>query len=167
MLRAATEDDVEAIRRWRNHPEVRRHFIHTAVIEPEQHRLWWKRVQADPSARVLVHEHAGTPAGVVTITGHDPVARTAEWGFFLDVDGLRDRGTLFGAWVELERAAIRYAFGELGLSVLGGRTLSSNAAVLELHRRHGFVPVPERCYTVEIDGRPAEVVWMERRAASA
>ena len=34
-------------------------------------------------------------------------ARSAEWGFFLDVAGLRGRGALFGVWVDLERAAIR------------------------------------------------------------
>ncbi len=164
MLRPATDQDVEAIRRWRNHPEVRRHFIHTAEITPEQHRDWWKRVSADPGSVVLVYEFDGSPAGAVIFQDHDRVARTAEWGFFLDVDGLRARGDLFAGWVGLERAAIRYAFDHLGLAVLGGRTLASNVAVLELHRRCGFRDIPQRRYTTEIDGVAREVVWTELRS---
>lgn len=164
MLRPATDRDVEAIRQWRNHPEVRRHFIHTTEITPEQHRAWWKQVGADPGSVVLMYEFDGAPAGVVIFRDHDPVARTAEWGFFLDVDGLRARGSLLAVWVGLERAAIRYGFDVLGLTVLGGRTLASNVAVLELHRRCGFREVPERRYTTEIDGVACGVVWTELRS---
>lgn len=164
MLRPATDRDVEAIRQWRNHPEVRRHFVHTAEITPEQHLAWWNQVSADPASVVLVYEFDGVPAGAVIFRDHDRVARTAEWGFFLDVDGLAARGGLLPAWIGLERAAIRYGFDELGLTVLGGRTLASNAAVLELHRRCGFREVPQRRYTTEIDGVPREVVWTELRS---
>lgn len=164
MLRAASGADVEAIRRWRNHPDVRRHFIHTKEITPEEHRAWWTAVSADPASTVLVYEVDGVPAGAVIFRDHDPVARTAEWGFFLDVDGLRDRGALLTAWIELERAAIRYGFDILGLAVLGGRTLASNTAVLELHRRCGFREVPQRRYTTEIDGHAREVIWTELRS---
>jgi RimJ/RimL family protein N-acetyltransferase len=164
VLRPAVDADLETIRRWRNHPGVRRHFIHTREIDPAQHRSWWRGVCADPGRRVLMYEEGGTACGVVTFADHDPVARRAEWGFFLDVDGLAVSGRLFAAWVGLERAAIRYGFGDLGLAVLGGRTLASNTAVLELHRRCGFVEVPERRYRVEIDGRPCDVIWTERRS---
>ncbi|MCA2217898.1 GNAT family N-acetyltransferase [Jidongwangia harbinensis] len=167
MLRPATEHDVETIRTWRNHPEVRRNFLYRAEITAAHHRQWWDRVSADPAERVLMYEHAGSACGVVTINDHDPVERRAEWGFFLDVDGLRSRGTLSAAWIGLERAAVRYAFDELRLSVLGGRTLADNRAVLELHRRTGFVTVPERCYTAMVDGRECRVVWMERLAERA
>lgn len=166
MLRPATEHDVETIRRWRNHPEVRRNFIYQEEIGPDHHRAWWERVSADPAARVLVYEHAGTPCGVVTVTDYDPGRSSAEWGFFLDVDGLRAAGNLYAAWIGLEQAAVGYAFGELGVTVLGGRTLAGNRAVLELHRRAGFTVVPERGYTVVIGGEPCEVLWMERRAGA-
>jgi RimJ/RimL family protein N-acetyltransferase len=164
VLRKACDGDVEAIRRWRNHPEVRRHFIHTAEITPEQHRTWWSKVSADPGTTVLVYEIDCGPAGVVIFQDHDHVARTAEWGFFLDVDGLRARDRLLPVWIRLERAAIRYGFEELGLTVLGGRTLASNVAVLELHRRCGFREVPQRRYTTEIDGVDREVLWIELRS---
>jgi len=161
VLRTADQDDVDSIRRWRNHPEVRRQFIHRGEISERHHQAWWRRVADDPAAQVLIFEDAGGRCGVVTISHHDRTQGTAEWGFYLDVVGLRARGALFGAWIALEREAIRYAFDDLGLAVLGGRTLATNAAVLELHRRSGFTVVPEKGYTAEIGGQECAVVWME------
>src|SRR5262245_12584327 len=162
-LREATDADVESIRAWRNHPRTRRTAIYTAVITAEHHRNWWSAVQADPARLVLIFERAGTPCGVVTINDYDPVARTAEWGFFLDVEGLTQRGELLPAWMELEREAVEYGFDRLHLVALGGRTLATNKQVLALHRRFGFVEVPQRGYATEIDGREQQVIWTELR----
>lgn len=164
MLRAATEADLEMIRQWRNHPVVRGASIMTAEITADGHRQWFSRMRVATNAHVLVYEHRGEPAGVVIVKDHDPVTGTAEWGFFLDVDRLRPAGTLTSAWIGLERAAVAYAFDQLGVRTLGGRTLAWNASVLELHRRTGFVEIPERRYTVEIDGAPQEVRWTEMSA---
>jgi RimJ/RimL family protein N-acetyltransferase len=165
VLRDATDADVDMIRRWRNHPKVRGTSIFTDEITPERHARWWAAVSADPARRVLVFEYQGAPAGVVTVNDHDPVAGTAEWGFFLDVDGLTERGALLPAWMELERAAVRYGFDQLGLRALGGRTLAWNTQVLALHRRFGFEEVPDRSYVTSIEGVDQRVVWTELTAA--
>ncbi len=156
-LRPAVDADVETIRRWRNHPKVRGASIVTAEITDAVHRDWWQRVSRDPSSRVLIFEHAGAPAGVVIFK--DMADGAAEWGFFLDVE----RRSHVAAWIALERAAVAYAFDVLGLTTLGGRTLAWNRAVLELHRRTGFVEVPARSHTTNIEGVPQRVVWMELR----
>jgi UDP-4-amino-4,6-dideoxy-N-acetyl-beta-L-altrosamine N-acetyltransferase len=164
VLRPATDEDLDAIRAWRNHPTVRRLSIVTDEITPEGHREWWRRTSADPGAWVLIFEYGGRAAGAVIFKDHDPVDGSAEWGFFLDSEGLKRTGDLFAAWVALEREAIDHGFRVLGLSRMGGRPLASNSSVLKLHRRSGFREVPERRYVVEIDGRPQEVVWTELRA---
>jgi UDP-4-amino-4,6-dideoxy-N-acetyl-beta-L-altrosamine N-acetyltransferase len=161
MLRPATDDDVERIRAWRNHPMVRRASIFTEEITPEAHRSWWRRVSDDPGSWVLIFEYEGTPAGVVIFKDHEPEANRAEWGFFLDNAGLTAAGRLFPAWIALERAAVDYAFGLLNLRTIGGRTLAWNAGVLELHRRTGFREVPERSYVQRIDDVQQEVRWTE------
>jgi UDP-4-amino-4,6-dideoxy-N-acetyl-beta-L-altrosamine N-acetyltransferase len=163
MLRDATDADLETIRRWRNHPKVRGSFIWTDHVTPEIHADWWARVQSDPARRVLIFDHRDVPSGVVLVMEHDPVARSAEWGFFLDVDGLTERDELIPAWVALERAAIDYGFDDLHLTSMGGRTLARNAPVLALHRRFGFRVVPERSYRTTIDGQEEDVVWTELR----
>jgi RimJ/RimL family protein N-acetyltransferase len=164
VLRDATDADIATIRQWRNHPKVRGASIQTHYITPEGHAQWWAKVSADPGRRVLVFEYAGMPCGVVTINDHDPVAGTAEWGFFLDVEGLEERGQLLPAWLELEKAAVAYGFEEMKLSAMGGRTLAWNKQVIALHRRFGFVEVPQRRYVTEVDGQDQEVVWTELTA---
>jgi UDP-4-amino-4,6-dideoxy-N-acetyl-beta-L-altrosamine N-acetyltransferase len=160
VLRAALDDDSDRILAWRNHPEVRRTSFTTHVIAPEEHRAWWRAVHDDPARRVLVYEHDGVPAGVVTFADIDPASRTACWGYYLDLDGLRAGGRLLPAWLGLERDVVAYAFGELGLDRLGGETLAWNTQVLDLHRRFGFRET--RRYARVVDGTPHDVVWTER-----
>lgn len=164
MLREANEADVEAIRQWRNHPKVRGASIWIDFITPEGHARWWARVQADPARRVLIFEYRDIPCGVVTFNAHDKEAGTAEWGFFLDVAGLDSRGELLPAWIQLEKAAVNYAFDEMKLKAVGGRTLECNKQVIALHRRFGFAEVPERRYKTTIRGEERVVIWTELTA---
>jgi UDP-4-amino-4,6-dideoxy-N-acetyl-beta-L-altrosamine N-acetyltransferase len=162
VMREADESDVEIIRGWRNHPKTRGASIYTAFITPEGHAQWWAKVQSDPSRRVLIFRYRGHDCGVVTFNDHDEVAGTAEWGFFLDVDGLEARGELLAARMELEKASVAYAFDDMKLTSVGGRTLAWNKQVIALHRRFGFVEVPARQYTTEIDGVDQLVIWTEK-----
>ncbi|WP_329053148.1 UDP-4-amino-4,6-dideoxy-N-acetyl-beta-L-altrosamine N-acetyltransferase [Amycolatopsis sp. NBC_01488] len=161
VLREADEDDLDRIRRWRNHPSVRQVSFTTHEIGADEHRAWFAAVRADPTRRVLVYHHEGTPAGVVLFSDIDRAAGSAEWGFYLDNEGLGR--SLLAAWLRLEQAAVDYSFDELGLRVVGGATLADNRQVLLLHKRFGFAET--RRYVREIDGVPREVVWTELRAA--
>lgn len=158
MLRPATSDDVETIRRWRNHPKVRRASFTTHEILPEEHRAWWVAVSADPTRTVLVYERSGVPAGVVLFTGVG--SDVVEWSKYVDVDGLGSCRA--AAWEELEHEAIAYAFDVLGAERIGAATLAANTPVLRLHERTGFVEI--RRYITEVDGEPREVVWNELSA---
>ena len=164
MLRPATDAEIEQIRQWRNHQKVRDSSIWIDYITPEGHAAWWARVQDDPQRDVLIFSYRGIDCGVVTINDHDREARTTEWGFFLDVDGLEARGQLLPAWIELEKEAVRHGFEVMGLWSMGGRTLAWNEPVLALHRRFGFVEIPERCYVTNIAGVDQQVIWTELTA---
>jgi hypothetical protein len=120
----------------------------THEIQPEEHARWWeKRWQ-----NVLIYEDdRGEPAGVVIFDGNT-------WSFYLDTVGLGDR--LLAAWMRLEKEAVEYAFGPLGLETLGGETLADNKQVLALHRRFGFKET--RRYERLVDGEMKTVVWTER-----
>lgn len=148
MLRPARYSDRDLILPWRNHPSVRAVSLTTHEIKPEEHARWWdKRWQS-----VLIYEDdEGTPAGVVIFDGNT-------WSFYLDVVGLGDR--LLPAWLRLEKEAVEYAFGTLGLATLGGETLAENKQVLALHRRFGFRET--RRYERLVDGELKTVVWTER-----
>ncbi|AGZ38849.1 GNAT family N-acetyltransferase [Actinoplanes friuliensis] len=151
MLRPAADADRDTVLAWRNHPDVRAVSLTTHVIAPEEHAKWWDVVLEDPDRHVLIHDDSGV---VIFDCREDPPS----WSFYLDVEGL-GAGLLAG-WMRLEKEAVAYAFGELGLTRLGGETLATNKQVLALHRRFGFTEV--RRYERLIDGTPQVVVWTER-----
>jgi UDP-4-amino-4,6-dideoxy-N-acetyl-beta-L-altrosamine N-acetyltransferase len=165
VLRPATDADRDAVLRWRNHPQVRAASLTRHEIGTEEHAAWWKAALVDPARKVLVYERREVPAGVVTFFDIDPDARSAGWGYYLDVDGLEAGGQLLMAWIEIQRQAVRYAFDELELDLLEGEVLASNEAVRRLNRQQGFAEVGT--YQRDIDGEPSDVVRIQLRAEKA
>lgn len=164
MLRAATEGDRDAVRRWRNHPNVRQACFTTHEISEREHDAWWPRaLSPDSGPLLLIHEYNGVPCGVVTFTDHDSEAASATWAFYLDVDGLNERGELYDAWRALEQEALDHAFGPLRLQVLNAEVFAWNKGVLRLHRRCGFTDTGR--YTRDVDGTPQDVIRIALRRA--
>ncbi|TDW97934.1 GNAT family N-acetyltransferase [Kribbella sp. VKM Ac-2566] len=159
MLRAATEDDVDTIRRLRNQQANRDVSITSHEITADEHAAWWAKTSADPSRRVLIYERAGRLAGVVNF--FDLEGTSGAWGFFLDADGLAERGETLPAWIEIMREATAYAFDELGLELLTGEVLEHNTVVRQMNRRFRFTEgTPETRYA---GGREITVIPISLR----
>lgn len=156
MLRPATDDDSDRMRRWRNHPQVREVSLTQHEISAAEHDAWWRRTRVDPTRRVFVYERHGEPSGVVTFFDIDSEAESAWWGYYLDNDGLSARGELLPAWIEIQRQAKRFAFDDLGLRMLEGEVLEANEAVRRFNRRNGFEEIGRDVRTV--DGREVAVL---------
>jgi Acetyltransferase (GNAT) domain len=147
VLRPALPSERDLVLTWRNHPAVRAVSMTTHEIRPEEHAAWWDKNWQN----VLIYEDDGVPAGVVIFHGET-------WAFYLDTEGLGKR--LLPAWMRLEKEAIEYAFGTLGLPRLSGETLEENKQVLALHRRFGFREV--RRYERLVDDTSKTVIVTER-----
>ncbi|WP_025618385.1 GNAT family N-acetyltransferase [Salinispora cortesiana] len=158
-LRPAGAGDLDRMRRWRNHLQVRGMSLTQHEISSAEHQAWWSAVRAEPDRQVLIYLHSGRPAGVLTFTGVTSPDRAVTWGFYLDIEGLEERGELLWAWLGLQRAGINHALGPLAARTLGGETLADNRPVLALHQRFGFRVV--RRYERNINGRTHQVVWTE------
>ncbi|NUR97299.1 MAG: peptide chain release factor 2 [Kribbellaceae bacterium] len=159
MLRTATDDDVEIIRELRNQQANRDVSITSHEISADEHAAWWAKASVDPSRRVLIYTRDGTTAGVVNFFDLD--GTTGAWGFFLDADGLAERGETLPAWIEVMREATAYAFDELGLDVLTGEVLEHNTVVRQMNRRFRFTEgTPETRYA---DGRELTVIPISLR----
>lgn len=163
MLRPATDDDLERMRAWRNQDANRAVSNHAHLISAEEHQAWWRSVSTDPGRRVLVLEIEDEPCGVVTFFGLAPIdaPEVGSWGFYLDHDRLAASGQQFSAWNIVMRAAVNYAFDELGLAELHAEVLEHNEAVRAMNRRFRFVegePEPRR-----IDGREVVVIPVSLR----
>ncbi|MEO7753057.1 MAG: UDP-4-amino-4,6-dideoxy-N-acetyl-beta-L-altrosamine N-acetyltransferase [Terracoccus sp.] len=150
MLRIATDDDSADVLRWRNHPQVRAVSLTQHEIGEAEHARFWEATKTDPRREVYLYVRHDVASGVVTFFDIDRAAGSASWGYYLDNDGLQSRGELLPAWIEIQRQAKRFAFDELGLSVLEGEVLEDNEAVRRFNRRNGFVET-ER-YERDIDG---------------
>lgn len=159
MLRTATDDDVDIIRRLRNQQANRDVSITSHEISADEHAAWWAKTSVDPSRRVLIYTRDGVTAGVVNFFDLDGTA--GAWGFFLDADGLAERGETLPAWIEIMREATAYAFDELGLDVLTGEVLEHNAVVRQMNRRFRFTEgTPETRYA---DGHELTVIPIRLR----
>ena len=156
MLRPALDRDLDDMRAWRNHPEVRRVSLTQHEITADEHRQWWERVQADPTRLVLIYERNSIGSGVVAFFDLDEDAKTGWWSYFLDNAGLEERGEMFPAWISIQREARKYAMRELALAELHAETLTSNASAAEFNARQGFTEV-ER-YERLVEGEPIEVI---------
>ena len=160
MLRPATDADRDLMLPWRNHPEVRSVSLTQHEIRPEEHAGWWKKTKSDPTRAVLIYERDGVPSGVVSFFDLDAEAGSGWWGYYLDNDGLTERGAMFPAWIAIQREAVRYARDELRLAALDGETLATNEAVADFNARLGFREVGRS--TRDVDGRPTEVIHTRR-----
>jgi RimJ/RimL family protein N-acetyltransferase len=156
MLRSATDQDVDLIRALRNQQANREVSITSHEITADEHAGWWAKTRIDPSRRVLIYERSGLAAGVVNFFDLDLDRTTGAWGFFLDADGLAERGETLPAWIEVMKEATAYAFDELGLNELTGEVLEHNTAVRQMNRRFRFTEgEPELRYA---DGRELTVL---------
>ncbi|HET6986583.1 MAG TPA: GNAT family N-acetyltransferase [Kribbella sp.] len=159
MLRTATEDDVDTIRRLRNQQANRDVSITTHEITADEHAAWWAKASTDPTRRVLIYSRDGVISGVVNF--FDIEGSSGAWGFFLDADGLAERGETLPAWIEVMREATTYAFDELGLDLLTGEVLEHNTVVRQMNRRFRFAEgTPETRYA---DGREITVIPISLR----
>jgi RimJ/RimL family protein N-acetyltransferase len=139
VLRTATDGDVDIIRILRNQEPNREVSINAHEISADEHAGWWAKASVDPTRRVLIYERDGVTAGVVNFFDLEVDAKTGAWGFFLDAEGLAERGETLPAWIEVMKDATNYAFDELGLDELHGEVLEHNAVVRQMNRRFRFV----------------------------
>jgi len=156
MLRSATDADVDAIRSWRNQQPNREASNTSHVISAEEHAAWWAKASADPTRRVLIYERDGVSSGTVNFFDLDVDRKVGAWGFFLDAEGLAERGETLPAWIEVMKDATSYAFDELGLDELTGEVLEHNEGVRQMNRRFRFTEGEPETKVVE-DGREITV----------
>jgi len=144
-LRDMQPDDLEMVRSWRNHPNVRCHMLTQHEISAEEHAQWFGRVQQDPQRHVvLVHEQQ-QPLGLVHFTPVNPHG-VVDWGFYLTPQAPKGSGS------KLARMALDFAFKQQGWHKVCGQVISINAASRRFHLKMGFT----------LEGVWRQQVWINR-----
>jgi len=143
---------------WRNATSVRRVMLHDHEISWDEHCQWWKKVQTEPGKIILIMLHDGIEVAVVNYFDINREQRSCHWGFYMNPSTDIDNLTRFNIWMEIECAAIDYAFQDLGMISLFCETLLINEHVLQLHKRFGFTT--SRHYTHQRDSDTVDIVEM-------
>jgi UDP-4-amino-4,6-dideoxy-N-acetyl-beta-L-altrosamine N-acetyltransferase len=104
-------------------------------IGPEEHRAWFARIALDPSSRYWIIVCDGEDVGLLSLHNIDNRNRHCYWGFY--VIGPNARGKGVGSFAEF--SVLCFVFDELKFRKLCGEVLATNQAVLNLHKKFGFV----------------------------
>ena len=146
-LRSVSESDLETLRRWRNHPDIRCRMFDQNHITAEGQRRWFARKSADPGSAMRLYTRDGIPQGFVHFTRSEEAGETWEWGFYLAPEAPRGQGRTLG------RLALQWAFSALAARRVSARVLENNAPSLALHRALGFTETAQAggvvCFTLD------------------
>lgn len=126
-----TVADLERVRLWRNHPDVRRHMYSQHEITLEEHRRWFEQASNDVTRQLLLFEIGDIPMGFVSFRQATSI-RVSDWGFYIAPDAPKGTGHKLG------ETALRHAFVELELHKLCGQVLAANARSIRFHQSLGF-----------------------------
>jgi RimJ/RimL family protein N-acetyltransferase len=137
-LRLLEEADLPQTLAWRNQDHIRRWFLTSDVITPEQHREWFEQYRERDDDFVFLIEETITlrsPVGQAAIYRIDRERGDAEFGRMLIGD---DEARGQGLAQLATDALVKWAFSDLGLREVYLDVLPDNHAARSVYERCGF-----------------------------
>ncbi|MCB8838608.1 UDP-4-amino-4,6-dideoxy-N-acetyl-beta-L-altrosamine N-acetyltransferase [Aurantimonas sp. VKM B-3413] len=124
----------EDLRRIRNSQSVRAAMYQDHVISEDEHRAFLERIAAGTGRELYAVLREGSDVvGAASLDAIDPRHRRTDWAFYLGEDA---RG---GVGSALEFCVLDHVFFERGFEKLNCEVLETNARVVAMHKRFGFV----------------------------
>ena len=143
-LRLLEERDLALTRAWRNQDQIRRWFLMSKPITPEQHQEWFRLYRDRDDDFVFVIEETEVlrrPVGQVALYHVDWLRGRAEFGRLM-IGEEKARG--LGLARRVMKLLIDHAFGPLGLRELYLECLNDNHRALAVYADSGFKVVGQR-----------------------
>jgi len=159
-LRALVEDDLPALHRWYQNPELWDHLVGAFQAREAAESLVYMRRWLTPTPRerrlAIVRGDDGALLGLVSLSPIEPEQGEAEFHIFLGEAQARGQG--FGR--AATAAMLAHAFDALGLWRVRLRVLKTNEPALRLYAGLGFEPHGEGSEAVAKRGVLLTVVAM-------
>jgi len=137
-LRLLEEVDLPRTLAWRNQAHIRRWFVHSDMIAPEQHRRWYDGYRERDDDFVFVIEETQTlrkPVGQVSLYRIDWARRRAEYGrLMIGEADAAGRGLAH----EATDVLLRYASTAWGMREIELEVFADNAAAIAIYTACGF-----------------------------
>ena len=131
-LHRLTEDKIELVRCWRNHPKIQQYMDYREYITPEQQKQWFAKINNDQNYFFIV-EMDGKDVGLVDIK--DINDGCGESGIFLWDDAIYGKKVSYRSLLLLHD----FAFEKLGLRKLYSHILNDNIRSQRCYTSLGFV----------------------------
>jgi len=139
-LRLLEEADLPMTLAWRNQDHIRKWFVHSDVINPDQHRRWYEGYRERDDDFVFVIEEVETlhrPIGQASVYRIDRSAKRAEFGRLMIGDPMAaGRGLARKATALLLAESTK----EWGLERISLVVRPCNQAAIGLYQKCGFQP---------------------------
>ena len=137
ITREITVNDTQNILKWRNNPNVNRHFCMQDKLTEEAHMNWLNNVVMTNKAKqfIISEKSTGIDIGTVYLRDIDYRNKKAEMGIYIGEDSCRGKG--YGS--EAIRFIINYGFTTMNLHKIYLRVFANNVIGIKSYEKCGFV----------------------------
>jgi RimJ/RimL family protein N-acetyltransferase len=137
------ESDLPMTLKWRNQDHIRKWFVHSGVLTPEQHREWFRGyLQRDNDYLFIIEEilDLKKAVGQISLYNIDWARKQGEYGrLMIGEAAAQGRGLA----KETTGLLLHYAFKELGLNRVDLEVFKDNEPALSIYRAYGFKEIFE------------------------
>jgi UDP-4-amino-4,6-dideoxy-N-acetyl-beta-L-altrosamine N-acetyltransferase len=133
-LQATTESDRDAIRRWRNDPDVAKWSYTNHEIGEAEHAAWFARHLVSPHDLSWVIRWNDQGVGLASLTDIDVADGHCEWGLYIAETIARGTGAADGATF----LCLDHAFRTLTLDRVTFGAIADNHRSIRMNERMGF-----------------------------
>lgn len=137
-LRLLEESDLPMTLKWRNQDHIRKWFIHSEVISPEQHQEWFKQyLERDNDYVFIIEEtrNSHKPVGQISLYNIALDEKKAELGRFMIGDAETPGKGLAKPATQL---LVEVAFNRFRLKEVYLRVLRHNLSAISVYHQCGF-----------------------------
>lgn len=143
QLRLLKEADLPMTLMWRNQDHIRRWFIHSEILTPEQHRNWFQGYLQRDNDYLFIIEEMRTlkkPVGQISLYDIDWTRKSAEYGRLM-IGEAEAQGKGFAK--KASRLILDYAFKELGLTQVELEVFEDNKPAIAVYLACGFQEISQ------------------------
>lgn len=132
-----TEDDLELVRHWRNHPKIRLQMGYQKIISASMQQKWFQSINNDFNLYFII-EYQGEKIGLINSKNIDYEKRQGEGGIFIWADHL----TVDFVPVLASLCFLNCAFHVFGFTKSYIQILNSNKIAQRYNHQLGYTLVP-------------------------
>lgn len=161
-LRLLEEADLPITLNWRNQDHIRRWFIYSEIITPEQHRLWFENYCKRDNDFVFIIEETheiNQPVGQISLYDIDWVQGRAEYGrLMIGNPAARGKGIARTA----SEMLLSLGFEQFNLEEIYLEVFQDNESAIKVYRAVGFLPIGEKENLLKMQIRKEDFILQSR-----